>query len=99
MKMEKDIDKIYRRRFEGAKMPPPEDSWENILSQLHRRAIYRHHQHATGLANALVIKVDTDDRIGSHRAGLVAQIVKRHIARSSPPGLPFGGCPPSVKQK
>jgi len=34
MKMEKDIDKIYRRRFEGAKMPPPEDSWENILSQL-----------------------------------------------------------------
>ncbi|MGI0105336.1 outer membrane beta-barrel protein [Salinimicrobium sp. WS361] len=32
--MEKDIDKIYRRRFEGAKMPPPEDSWENILSQL-----------------------------------------------------------------
>ncbi|UZH56503.1 hypothetical protein JRG66_06485 [Salinimicrobium tongyeongense] len=32
--MEKDIDKIYRRRFEGAKMPPPEGSWENILSQL-----------------------------------------------------------------
>jgi|GEM_PF-6724351 len=32
--MEKDIDKIYRRRFEGAKMPPPQDSWENILSQL-----------------------------------------------------------------
>ena len=32
--MEKDIDKIYRRRLEGAKMPPPQDSWENILSQL-----------------------------------------------------------------
>lgn len=32
--MEKDIDKIYRRRFDGAKMSPPEDSWENILSQL-----------------------------------------------------------------
>ena len=32
--MGKDIDSIYRDRFKGAKVPPPEDSWENILSQL-----------------------------------------------------------------
>ncbi|MCY2685590.1 hypothetical protein [Salinimicrobium sp. TH3] len=32
--MGKDIDSIYRDRFKGAKIAPPEDSWENILSQL-----------------------------------------------------------------
>ncbi|WP_029034469.1 hypothetical protein [Salinimicrobium terrae] len=35
--MRKNIDSIYRDRFEGAKLPPPADSWENILSQMPRK--------------------------------------------------------------
>ncbi|MCC8359697.1 PorT family protein [Salinimicrobium sediminilitoris] len=57
--MGKDIDSIYRDRFKGAKVPPPEDSWENILSQLpqkrEKRKLFPLWFQISGVAAALAL--------------------------------------------